>query len=926
MPIERRPPTDVRLENVPQGTLPEKKPAPAVPEGSLEGATSQEPASLRRLTQPAEDKFVAVLNTAGAVMSRWGNYQKLSRTSDGATNTASMVAERSKRWIENASATKRRLEGFRTTHGKAEVLAAARAVNASFRPVGPPSPTGAPPPLAPQRATLMHFMRQLDQGEAKARALIANPTPAGLASVGLDQIVGVSSRQIEKIGRDWLKGIEAIRPEVEYANAHWRDPDLVDTTKRVRDAFGEQIKREHQAGIDTSEVRNYMPGLYEGELWDDNGVHFGGTPSLGRMFGKPKTFPDVYTALENGPFIPKSKSVADSAYTRIRSGMAKIAERQAFNTAKNLTDPATGTPIAIDPVRDAHGEWSVPPGEEQRTLVRMYGQGKPLAVRKGYASTLQSLFSESAVPNWPGGKAALWANGLIKHAGILLFDTFHPGRLGDYALSVLGKEVGYNAAYNALEYTPKGLQEAVSKGIVPQAAADWALGREEISIGGKRVMVTRQRLLEMGVRRGLNANRISDAMFKHAADNIPLAGWYNKFLFDKFQRGLMGKVFVEDFIRLNKASPNMDAKALMDRVVSDTNTFFGSLGKQSIIKNPTARDLSQIFLLAPQWVLGLVGKEASFLKRTVTAPYKLLTEGKGAANVEWGTIGKGIGRGLMAMFVLTQAINLISRRKLTFQNEEEGHKLDAWLPSLDGAPGHWISPLSIFMEVTHDVLRLVGQKPTALEATRQIGENKLGPLGRFATVLASGRSPTGEKYTSTPRALAGAAGTLAPVPISLGRFGQAAGHAVAPSLVPPTPPGALQRQIFSTFGVKSEIADTATKRISRMAQRFVDANGLRHTGFDFQPTDEPDYSKVRLALMRKDTAGASKLLKQLGKPDEHVIKVMKSWATRPYTGSKKAERAFVATLSDSELEVYSQAQLERQAILERFYDLLLSQP
>src|SRR6185369_16876828 len=122
---------------------------------------------------------------------------------------------------------------------------------------------------------------------------------------------------------------------------------------------------------------------------------------------------------------------------------------------------------------------------------------------------------------------------------------------------------------------------------------------------------------------GLNATRITDALYRDAVQKIPFIGetWHkmlnpiNRWTFDKITPGLIVEGAVRNFERMNAAHPDIPHSKLIRDVVTDINTYYGNMGRQGVFKNPVFRDLAQIFLLAPQWIEGLIGKETRFLGR-----------------------------------------------------------------------------------------------------------------------------------------------------------------------------------------------------------------------------------------------------------------------------------------------------------------------
>jgi hypothetical protein len=331
-------------------------------------------------------------------------------------------------------------------------------------------------------------------------------------------------------------------------------------------------------------------------------------------------------------------------------------------------------------------------------------------------------------------------------------------------------------------------------------------------------------------------------------------------------------------------------------------------------------DLAETAFLAPRWVEGLIQKEVRFASRATGLSYLMGRRGPGY----WGPIGEGMAKGLGAYFLATQAINLATKGHFTWDNEEEGHKMDAWIPA--GDTGFWLSPLSVFAEVSHDVVRLTETKPRFWDAITQIGENKLGPIGKMMLILGTHKSPQGEQYSTTAGELKGAAQQLTPFPIAFGYPMRAAGHALLPEgIAPDAPqPGSFFRQMVAgAAGMKVEKGKTPLSQMSAKARDFAVQNGYnKETGWQEVMTDEPSYSKLRQALRNGDQKEAQHQWSELTKnrTPEQVLKAMKIWAKRPLTGSAAGERAFIWSLDTKDLERYSKANDQRMQELEKFYD------
>lgn len=748
-------------------------------------------------------------------------------------------------------------------------------------------------------------------------------------------------------GRKWEKAATRMQEEIQYAYDNWQKRSLRQTAAKGKAVLDEVYEFDKNRGVKLDYRGGYIPGRYEGEIFNDNVLTFGDQQLiLGRNWRKAKAFSNYSEALKEG-YIPINNDLADLAEHRVRQSWREGGKDLWLDSLKQWNDPDSGEPI-VEPlakqevprpmkkVTDDQGqtamvesapkvEWGTPSAEYVKFSL---GPGKDVvAVRRGYEKLLQTLTMQGHISMHPVGDVALHLTGALKHGVILILDTFHPGRLGQYAVGISNKP-GYRKGFHVLEYAEEDMQQAADKGLIPQSSVDWAKGTIEVRLpGGRTAPMTRRAVIDFGESLGLNTGRIQDALYKETVRRWPLIGALNRFTFDRLTRGLMAEGTVSEFERLNKAYPALDRNAVMTKVVRDINRYYGNLGNQGVFRNPTIKEINQLIFLAPQWVEGLLQKELRGVARAVTGPYDMVRNQfveDAEKRIPFGTIGRGMGRGLAAYFALTQAINLITRRQSTFQNTEPDHKLDAWIPG--GKNGFFISPLSVFAEVAHDILRYAEQKPMLNEALTQIGYNKLGPWGRLAVVLGTERNGQGEKLTSTPSVYKEAAMQVVPFagasPISVSKLARAAGHAVAPSLVAPNQPGAVQRQLMSSAGIKVEPAKAPPASIADKARRFAEAQHWKKMEFPDR-TEDPSYSKVRQAIRIGDEKGAMKVIAELRKEksDAQIEKAMRQHISRPFTGSKEHEREFMDSLSAADASLYDAARDEQAQELEKFLTL-----
>lgn len=736
-----------------------------------------------------------------------------------------------------------------------------------------------------------------------------------------EQMIKEGNFIARNVGRKWKAAAEAMRNEVQYAKDHWGDEEMMGTALDMRKELEDQFQREKDAGYKIRYDDNYLPGRYQAEFFNDNSVVFPGLELLGRQFAKGKTFKTYYDAISNGPYIPATRDGAAIVGSRVRSGMRQINKLAWMESLKMIKDPSSPGTVATRPKKNSDGSFS--PSSAAHQLVWPLEGRDPISVRKGYVSLIKNLSGYSDIKNFAPAWRALQLSQKLKHT-MLAFDFFHLGKMKqfDWSLNAFGKG-GHRNALSVLEYRPQDMERALQKGAISPAEYRWANEPVNIKLkNGNTVTMPRHQIADLLIRQGLNVGRIQDAIYKDMVANWPIIGRYNKFLFDQLTRGIMLNTAVHHFELYNKTHSAVGTSALARDVARDVNNRYASIGRQGWIKNQTYQDIFRTFGLAPQWWEGLLKTELTGYSRASGLSYAMGRKGLPYL----GVAGKSMGRGLATLFLATQAINLMTRGHPTWENNEDGHKFDAWIPDMHGGDGYFISPLSVFNELTHDITRMYYTKPTVADAVAQIGYNKLGPMGRFLAVLGTGNTPQGTHTTTTVGRLKEAGKQLVPVPITLGRVAQYAGSKIAPGAVKQPSGTEIERQAASSLGVKMEPAPSAGLQMFHKTDQFLKDNGLkRDTGYDLTPTDEASYSKLRSALRDGDEVTAKALLKELRKTrtNDDIVKAMHLWATRPFTGSNEKEIMMIQQMSQPDLDLYSKAMIDREHLLTNFYDFMI---
>lgn len=692
---------------------------------------------------------------------------------------------------------------------------------------------------------------------------------------------------------------DAVRA-VRYAQANWArlQPDAV----RVKTILDGQISQEQTAGIATEYRDAYVPHIYDRDLLMGTGRPFviAGGSGTGSGFKKGRTFENIFDAIEAG-YTPKTLDVADLVEHRVKVGQ-KIINRKAWGESlAGLVDPSDGNPISAPLIRKSRGPGRpgyevAPPGYVAKEIL----PGIRLGIHEAYRPLFDALTGESQVAGSVPGKLLLEAAGGIKH-GLLVFDSFHASRIFQKLLTlapgkVLSGKAGYERGQSLLEYSDADLSRAVADNLITPEIEAWVR--------------TNRPNANLLIDSGLNVGRIQESLYNSVVRQIPGLGTFNKWVFEKLTRGALMEAGLIELERVSAAKPNVPRGTIAQQVARDLNAYFGNLGRQGIFKSKSAQDVARLVALAPQWVESMARTElkgaAQIAKGTTYDPIvhkTLLT----------GSIGKGVAQGLIAYFVGTQIVNYITRGHSTFENPEDNHKLDAWIPDVTGkSHGFFLSPFSVVAELTHDMLRYSSKEPTKWEAAMRIASNKASPMARAAKVLLTGRDYDGKQITDTWKRVKQAAFALAPTPIPL-----------APLIKGSAYPGQTQRQLTASLGFKTEPAESATQQIVGKAKQFMIEVGKKKPVMLEPSEDEPAYYKLRDLLRKDDQPGAEAMLAELRKTHtpKQIMTAMRNHVKRPFTGSRANEVAFRASLSPKDRGVYDKARDEQRQEYRQFLKL-----
>lgn len=687
----------------------------------------------------------------------------------------------------------------------------------------------------------------------------------------IDQRVGTKAYtmdlmdQIKARGKDYTSKIKNFDQVHDLLKNRWDDLEkIAEAAKKGTDAVLAALKA---AGIDVDAAEGYVKGLYVKP--DDFSMVFDSTRSQAgssTSFKKAKVYNNYLEAILDG-MTPKGEemSLRDLTFSAANAGLGRVNHLEWQNSLKNFVMP-DGNEI----LKDLDAKGNAPIGYQKVTI----SPGKSVAIHEQMAPVINDLSTASA---WP--EILSEAGGFIKH-NMLAFDVYHLARFGMMGAAFTRKFMGYKSGYkkglHALDYSKEGLVDAVHNGEVTQADADWAnANRADI---------------DEGVRAGFNSGKISDALFNDVFYLLKGVKTANKYIFEKYSRGIMAQAYVHALKQNTKENPQMNRRQVVSKTVKDVNTYFRSLGNQGLFTNKTFQDMSRNILFAPQWFEGGVKSDVKGVGQI----------GKGLVGQGFGPVGSAMATGLIASLAIAQVVNMMTRGHPTWENEEPGHELDVWIPDkISGSGGYFISPLSVFNETAHDAIKYTEKGQSLREVSSTIISNKLHPLSRSMKTFFGGEDFAGRKLKGMDVWMESGKAII-PIPLAAQVFERK---------------GAPQKQALSLLGQKAEHAPSATNNVYALIDKWKRDKGIKVHEFGESP-----YRKLRNAIMNDDASTAKvEYLELLNEKDAKLIdEYFEKYPTKPLTGSADTEAKFMRTLNLGQRRLYRESVSERKKVASAF--------
>lgn len=701
-------------------------------------------------------------------------------------------------------------------------------------------------------------------------------------------------------------------PIVEHGMANF---DRIDSALEGHREMMKKLFAEAKAGgLDVEQAKDYVTRLVDYKPDEPTPLFPMGTGKGGsgsRYFARGRVFEHLADLISHGLDV-KTSDIAQldahraASQARILNHKAIVNEMQSIKTPDSkdlITEPeesaaskqrqfdymadvadwvAKGKPG--DPPREPKREYQVPEGY---TSVNVLGQ--PLLVHKSFSNELKSLYeTDSAFRRNAAGRFALKAAAWGK-TYTLVFDSFHVGRVL-YKMATSGSGANVGKGMGLIEHSDAELDAGVHEGEISKEAADYAKEKRP--------------LFNQLVEHGLNTGKIADNLAEQAHAAIPGMGKMNNWIFNKLTRSAITQTGIRNAERNIESGRFKTEDEAIRAAAKETNELYGNLQSQGIFKSKTLQDMSRLFLLAPQWTEGIFRNE-------VRSYGQLPGLAKGAlhGNLNGGNAARTMAMGFLAMFAANQVINYATRKQPTWDNEEDGHKLDAFIPG--GKRGFWFSPMEIAAEYSHAAMKYLARHENPMDIATHIAQNKFSGLARGAKELVTGRDYAGRPFQSAGDRVRSAATDVLPMPMFLNAnlekdARQPLGYRAQRT------PGSGEKQILQSAGMKVSNAESPRTQMFALAQPFRADKGKGDSAGEYTQlrqaldNDNMDAAKDEVARLYKGGKSREAVLNAVGiKTGAETSGGVK---TELFAGSAAREQEMLRSLTPYQKQVYRQAQ------------------
>lgn len=317
----------------------------------------------------------------------------------------------------------------------------------------------------------------------------------------------------------------------------------------------------------------------------------------------------------------------------------------------------------------------------------------------------------------------------------------------------------------------------------------------------------------------------------------------------------------------------MTDEQIFNKTASEANSAFGELNYTMLERSRTARDISRIIMLAPDFLEA----RSRFAGGALEKGGKLGGQEQRAALL----------LGALTMYITARVANKMISDEYHFEPENAFSVV---------ADGHSYS----LRTVQGDIMHLIDEP-------LNFWMHRLNPVfGKPALQIASGRDEFGRKRSVAETLWDTAKNT---VPISLRSSRERT----------------LWESMANSFGLTTRRWNDVDKAF-KLAAGWKKEHGVQERGeFIYDPDKDP-LRNLKIALSRNNDEDAAKEIKKL--IDSGVITrkklrdYFKRYASMPFTGSRKNDRDWMETLTEDQLKIVEGAQAHKQSIRDLFEEAL----
>lgn len=684
------------------------------------------------------------------------------------------------------------------------------------------------------------------------------------------------------MGKEWLEAAK-------YGLEHWNVVNHV-AEKFYKTTTDKLIFDVAEAGKDIEHREGYVRHLPESKK--------------GSSFTHAREYATIYDRIKAGSD-PKNINAVDLLRTGIQDAQKLYIQSRAFvDWGAKTPDLVSGKPLFLPFEKFEEGRPNVKGAKDIRPpsgYIEGRIGGQRVAVLEEYANVLHRLTD----PSWfdKGGHATTLlkeAAGTGKHI-LFGFDTVHLARM---ALVEMGAKIGTGGLTKLGESGANAIAPSYKRGVLSLDFSRDELGKmfksKQIDQATFDDVVKKKDIIDKVLPYGVNIGRVSDAIYQHWTEHIPITGHFQKWLFGTFQRGAMAEVVPLVYEMNKKQYPKWSEEDIARQTAKGVNVIFRNLGRQGLAKSVTGNDMLRLFLAAPQWTYGTLKYEGGAIGGAVKGVGETLT-GKPAFNIQSRVVGS-----LIAGYILfNQIINYAITGHSTFENDE-GHKLSAKLPD-----GFWLDPTAMALEATHAIGKALDRtEGDPLETAKEWLDPKLSTVARPVAVAL-----TGKEY--------GISGPVIPKDKRLKEVGEAA----IPKPIWMTPlihphSEKTEQQLLRSFGLNVDAQQTDRSQMYQLARKWMRTNNIKENEGDFPAAK---YLDLNNALRKGDVKAAQKYYDQLkrdGESDELIQRYYKNYPDRGFTNSEANEEKFRESLSVEQRAVYDKATESNKKVSNAFFTMI----